>query len=744
MSFSNETSAANTTQTFLEISATESCLVEIALQEVRDILVDPGEWKEKEQRTKLHVFVDDSNVFYGGINQCANQGEVVDMKALLRVIQQGRRAEELIVVGSGTGGESRWRDYDDAGYTKHILPKGANGREIGVDDTLLSLVMRETNKQFTNLHERRLVLVTGDGNDNIGRVTFPEVVESALGKGWTVEVWSWDEGRSSKWRRRGESSNCGASGGRAGELSFEETYSGTGKFSVMSLDHHRDSIIRRRSAAPSTGGPVYVSPGTIAIGDSAAAAAVTAARSQKVCRFGRGCTRRGCWFPHPQGRKIDESKIDETAATATSASTEPPAAVLLAAAPPATPSAAPSTLREDPGWRKGTPVIYTASDGCAMEATIVQVHREDVELYYTIFLPSTNRERQTTLAKLSKRPGRFWNPRQAGSTTVVAAVVSGEQIEAEDAGNATKKNPVEKPVPVKPVPVEGRAMNETKSAIGNTDHVSTERVIKARFNGDLRRIRVGGSALGGSTYAALVTKLAEAFPALSNRKISTTYVDDEGDCITIASTTELVECYSVVEHDERASIHLTVVAMARMADDEAEVDTGVDVDGAAERQPYGEQQQQQQQQQRHSKCWIRRQQAKHTRALKHEHAEELGSTSTGGARAGAGFAKKASFAAKLDQQWACFRSKGERIMSSRQHAQHQLEALQQRLAKLQTARADTERERARVLADAAYDPAEARTKICSACCSRVPRLSYSNRQWKLNGLTRRCMGCDMA
>jgi ribosomal protein L35AE/L33A len=60
-------------------------------------------------------------------------------------------------------------------------------------------------------------------------------------------------------------------------------------------------------------------------------------------------------------------------------------------------------LAVDPGWNKDTTVWYTHSNGQVLRARIVKVHREDVELYYTIFLPALDRERQTTLAKLTAR-----------------------------------------------------------------------------------------------------------------------------------------------------------------------------------------------------------------------------------------------------------------------------------------------------------------------------------------------------
>jgi hypothetical protein len=65
-------------------------------------------------------------------------------------------------------------------------------------------------------------------------------------------------------------------------------------------------------------------------------------------------------------------------------------------------TSAQAAQRVDPGWEKGKEVIYTAADGTSEQVAIVRVHREDVELYYSIMVPSTGRERQTTLAKLSE------------------------------------------------------------------------------------------------------------------------------------------------------------------------------------------------------------------------------------------------------------------------------------------------------------------------------------------------------
>jgi hypothetical protein len=73
-------------------------------------------------------------------------------------------------------------------------------------------------------------------------------------------------------------------------------------------------------------------------------------------------------------------------------------------APPGTAAAVEPAPSAQLGWGKGEEVMYTSSDGQQEKVRIVNVHREDVEPYYTIMLPSTNRERQTTQAKLSAVP----------------------------------------------------------------------------------------------------------------------------------------------------------------------------------------------------------------------------------------------------------------------------------------------------------------------------------------------------
>jgi len=48
-----------------------------------------------------------------------------------------------------------------------------------------------TNKVDKGKEEQHLVLITGDGNTNDNRTSFPEMVTTAIDYGWTVEIWSW-------------------------------------------------------------------------------------------------------------------------------------------------------------------------------------------------------------------------------------------------------------------------------------------------------------------------------------------------------------------------------------------------------------------------------------------------------------------------------------------------------------------------------------------------------------------------
>jgi ubiquitin/predicted DNA-binding WGR domain protein len=80
--------------------------------------------------------------------------------------------------------------------------------------------------------------------------------------------------------------------------------------------------------------------------------------------------------------------------------------------------------------------------------------------------------------------------------------------------------------------------------------------VKANFQGDLRRISFDEPL----AYGKLMERLAEVFPATAAIKTSISYLDDEGDTITVASNADLTEAFAVAQQDGRASLHFTVTA----------------------------------------------------------------------------------------------------------------------------------------------------------------------------------------
>jgi hypothetical protein len=139
-----------------------------------------GDWK---QRDRVHVFVDNSNIFTG-LDELKG---VLDISRLAAHLEGGRRVEERVVVGS-SGKQEHWKKWKDAGYT--VSRDERRGKEVFVDDALIAQLLGSAGKRFPS-PGRVLVLATGDGNSNSGRVNFPDAVERALVNKWYVCVYTW-------------------------------------------------------------------------------------------------------------------------------------------------------------------------------------------------------------------------------------------------------------------------------------------------------------------------------------------------------------------------------------------------------------------------------------------------------------------------------------------------------------------------------------------------------------------------
>ena len=137
-----------------------------------------GSW---EQRDRVHVFVDNSNIFAG------LDDRVLDIPRLAAHLKGGCSAEERVVVGS-SGEQRHWETWKEVGFS--VSRDERRGKEVFVDEALIAQMQRTAARTFPP-PGRILVLATGDGNTNHGRATFPEAVAIALAHEWFVCVYTW-------------------------------------------------------------------------------------------------------------------------------------------------------------------------------------------------------------------------------------------------------------------------------------------------------------------------------------------------------------------------------------------------------------------------------------------------------------------------------------------------------------------------------------------------------------------------
>lgn len=130
----------------------------------------------------VHVFVDHSNAVFGA----SRAGTRLDVGQLVDHVEGARDVKERVVIGSR--GIDRTRSiWEQLGYS--VSADSRRGPERFVDDALHAQLMRTAAKRFEP--PRVIALVTGDGNSNEGRTTFPECVEEALRLSWHVELYAW-------------------------------------------------------------------------------------------------------------------------------------------------------------------------------------------------------------------------------------------------------------------------------------------------------------------------------------------------------------------------------------------------------------------------------------------------------------------------------------------------------------------------------------------------------------------------
>lgn len=157
-----------------------------------------AEWKLR----KIHIFVDASNFV-----------QTRNSMRFLEVIYAGRNISRKVVVGSLSKNknsnhefnQTEWQDlgYEVAAFTRVWNHEIKKEEEQINDDVLHAAMQSDILKDFPD--KRTMIILTGDGNMNKGRTSFPTVIEQALvkksGNAWNVELYSWSRSTSAIFKK---------------------------------------------------------------------------------------------------------------------------------------------------------------------------------------------------------------------------------------------------------------------------------------------------------------------------------------------------------------------------------------------------------------------------------------------------------------------------------------------------------------------------------------------------------------
>jgi hypothetical protein len=218
----------------LKFESSSTDLVEVAKAEIRSKLSDELQFQnlaDEVHNTLIRVYVDYSNIFFGSQTVLSPEGKYIrDLSIRIKInrlhslIIGDRNAEETVVFGSDLPGLALvWNIWRDLGFKVHTQ---VGVKQDMVDDALIAQmqlgILKYSHPPAT---QRTLVLLTGDGNDNHGRATFPSVLEGAIGAGWKVELWSWRQSINKRYE------------------DFYNSYSSEDVFKIHYLDTYREYLV---------------------------------------------------------------------------------------------------------------------------------------------------------------------------------------------------------------------------------------------------------------------------------------------------------------------------------------------------------------------------------------------------------------------------------------------------------------------------------------------------------------------
>ncbi|CAF1388249.1 unnamed protein product [Adineta steineri] len=160
-------------------------------------------------KSNIHIVVDNSNLFISAQLGQGKNGEQdpsirVKVADVVAVIEENTKVDNIktrIVGGSiPIPNERVWAEWKKCQYECLLGERSISNKEVSLDDMLHSKIQNLIlkNKSRSKNGKQHLILVTGDGNANGNRTSFPDIVSLALKYQWTVDLWSWKDSLSGK------------------------------------------------------------------------------------------------------------------------------------------------------------------------------------------------------------------------------------------------------------------------------------------------------------------------------------------------------------------------------------------------------------------------------------------------------------------------------------------------------------------------------------------------------------------
>jgi len=155
-----------------------------------------------------HIFIDLSNITIGipsyarGPFAKRARDSRLNCAALLETVMHGRSGRKATPLIYGSYSKKQQEDairhaWKETGAEVHLSRRAQGEGETFVDDALTAQMGFAVLDSIGSHCQHKMVLLSGDGNNNYGRASFKKAVDSALRFGWQIEIWAWKHSISS-------------------------------------------------------------------------------------------------------------------------------------------------------------------------------------------------------------------------------------------------------------------------------------------------------------------------------------------------------------------------------------------------------------------------------------------------------------------------------------------------------------------------------------------------------------------